>query len=369
MRKISILTSAFAVLLASLLLPATVYAQMTSEDEIIIDSVVTDNLYVAAEDFTLNARSQADVVVGARRIIINGDVNGNLILAAQEIEINGNVTGDVLGAAGIIVLNGDVTGDARLFAGQAFVNSENIRGDLVVASGRASISEATKVELKNLIAAGNTSLNIIDNPTSLPEVVGTDSQADYFSGLFASTGIVASILGAFISLLFLVGGIVANYLVIRFFPTFTERTLVKMKEDAFTSVMVGLGVFVVSPIVAFVLLITGVGLPILVLLLALGWLAYLFSMAYGNYIVGRIALEQLKFDSTGRLLPLVVGTAIFTIIGLVPVVGWFITGIGSILLSAWAIGAMFMHKWDSIRVNNTNVNTTKKARKGRNNTK
>lgn len=364
MRKLFVFIGVVAVLTVGMMVPTAVLAQTTaSEEELVIDSIITENLYAAAEIVTINATSQADIVAAAGKIVINGDVNGNLILAAGEIEVNGNVTGDLLAAAGIVVVNGNITGDARIFSGQAFVNAESVTGDLVVAAGRAGIDTATVVLGKKMVSAGNAVLNSQGNPESLSEIAGTVSQADYFSHTFSSAGVFASALGIIISLLILVGGIVANYLIIRFFPTFTERTLETMRSEMFMSVVVGLGILVFSPIIGFILLISGIGVPVLSLLAALAVLAFLFSRAYGNYLVGRMILEQLKYENTGRLLPLVIGTLVFAIIGIVPVLGWVVNGLANILIPAWGIGAMSMHKWESVQAERTTSKPAKTKKK------
>src|SRR5689334_24413321 len=68
-----------------------------SGDDIVIkaDEVINDDLYVTAQNFTLDGTVNGDVFVMGETITINGTVDGDLFAGGQTIVINGTVTGDV----------------------------------------------------------------------------------------------------------------------------------------------------------------------------------------------------------------------------------------------------------------------------------
>lgn len=79
--------------------------------------VISDDLYVAAEE-----------------IFIDGIVEGDLVAAGGYIEVNGRVAGDVILTGGGIMINGAIEDDARL-AGGGITIAGAISDDLFVAGG------------------------------------------------------------------------------------------------------------------------------------------------------------------------------------------------------------------------------------------
>lgn len=71
-------------------------------DNVVIDAseVINDDLYVGAENFTLEGTVKGDLVVAGAVITINGTVEGDLIAAGQAIIINGVIGDDARVAAG-----------------------------------------------------------------------------------------------------------------------------------------------------------------------------------------------------------------------------------------------------------------------------
>lgn len=116
-----------------------------SGDNVVIAAgeVINDDLYVTAENFTLDGTVHGDVVVVARIVTINGTVDGDLTAAAQVVVINGSVTDDVR-AAGEALQFGDsaqVGGDA-VVAGASLETRKGstVGGELVVGSGQALLA-------------------------------------------------------------------------------------------------------------------------------------------------------------------------------------------------------------------------------------
>lgn len=360
MRKLLVLPILAIFSVGFLLTPTAVQAQWMAEETLTVEENSSENIYVAAEEFILNGNSEQDVVAAAGRLVINGDVSGNLIVAGGEVEVNGAVVGDVLAAGGNVVVNGPISGDLRLVGGQVYVNSEDIYGDLIVAGGSVSISEDTVVRGQRKIQGGALTFDSTQNPTTLSEIVGSNSQFEGLSESLEGIAVVASIIGFVFGLLALVGTVIANYLVIRFFPVLTENTLVTMKENALYSILVGIGLFIFAPILGFILLISGVGIPVLGVLAALASVAYIFAGAYSNYMVGRLILVQLNFENTGRLLPLITGTVLIGILKLIPVIGFVFAFLGDIVLPAWGVGALAMNKWVDVREMETKKPSKKK---------
>ena len=155
-------------LLASVLLAApALAADIRTEDVIVIDEDVNDDLYLFAGSITVNATVRGDLIAAGGDIIINGLIEGDLWAAGGKVQINGTVADDVrfvgsdlrvgpggqvgddLLAAGFglaadpgsrvasdalfagfqALLGGEIGGDARV-AGSALEISGHIEGDV-----------------------------------------------------------------------------------------------------------------------------------------------------------------------------------------------------------------------------------------------
>jgi len=92
----------FSVLCLFALLTLTVATPVLAfegrEGDIVVieaDEVIEDDLYVGAEEFTLEGTIKGDLFVVGNVVIINGTVEGDLFAGANSVIINGTVMDDV----------------------------------------------------------------------------------------------------------------------------------------------------------------------------------------------------------------------------------------------------------------------------------
>jgi cytoskeletal protein CcmA (bactofilin family) len=109
--SVLVLTTLLALTLAT---PARAF-DGRSGDRIIVDSneVINDDLYVGAQEFTLEGKVNGDVVAVAQVVTINGTINGDLISAGQALIVNGTVTGAIrmMGSVLLIGENASISKD------------------------------------------------------------------------------------------------------------------------------------------------------------------------------------------------------------------------------------------------------------------
>jgi len=114
-------------------------------DKVVIgaDEVIEDDLYVGANEFTLNGTVKGDVIVGGSMITINGTVEGDLWAAGQIIIVNGVVLDDArIAGAGLQLGEGAEIGGDLLAAGASLEVKEGstVGGDLLVGAGQALLA-------------------------------------------------------------------------------------------------------------------------------------------------------------------------------------------------------------------------------------
>ena len=109
-------------------------------DAIIIkdDEVIDDDLYVTANEFTLNGTVKGDLFVVGSTIEINGTVEGDLVAAGQTVVINGVVKDDLRIAGFALSFDGDAADDL-IAVGFSLENGResSVGGDLLFAGYQA----------------------------------------------------------------------------------------------------------------------------------------------------------------------------------------------------------------------------------------
>jgi cytoskeletal protein CcmA (bactofilin family) len=130
---IAILTLAFAT-------PAQAFDGRSGDNvEIKANEVIEDDVYVTANEFTLEGTVKGDLVVFGSTIIINGTVEGDLIAAGQSVTINGTVTDDARIAGAVLQLGKTAVIGGDVIAGSASLETQVgsvIDGELVVGAGQ-----------------------------------------------------------------------------------------------------------------------------------------------------------------------------------------------------------------------------------------
>ena len=141
------LLSVFTLLSLMLLIFSTpVYAFEGREGETVVieaDEVIDDDLYVGANEFTLD-----------------GTVKGDLVVAGSIITINGTVEGDLWAAGQVVIINGVVMDDARIAgAGLQVGQDAQVGGDLLAAGASLETKTGSAVGNDLLVGAGQALLS------------------------------------------------------------------------------------------------------------------------------------------------------------------------------------------------------------------
>jgi len=144
MKTINKILSVFSlVALLTLTLATPALAFDGREGQIVVikaDEVISDDLYVSAQEFTLEGTVKGDLFVAGETITINGVVEGDLVAVGQSVVINGAVTHAVrVGAAAVRI------GDAANIGGDLLVGGASLEtqagsvidGDLLFGGGQA----------------------------------------------------------------------------------------------------------------------------------------------------------------------------------------------------------------------------------------
>ena len=124
-----------------------------------------------------------------------------------------------------------------------------------------------------------------------------------------------------------------------------EKKIIGSTKDFLLSLLIGLGILLLIPIPLIMLSLTVVGIPLALLVIAVLIFLCIFGRLWVESAIGQKILANKKQKDDKRLLSLLIGRGITTVMNIIPI----IRGIYNTILSATAIGAIVRMKYDSFK--------------------
>jgi hypothetical protein len=252
--------------------------------------------------------SEAFVVLSGRADVPEGQTVGDLVVFHGSSNMAGTVDGSLTAFDAPVTISGRVNGDVVVFNGRVeLASGANVTGDVVSQQAPVVASGAT---------IGGTSKRLQANTNW--EGFGWAGKLAWWLAVSVST---------------LVVGLVLVWLVGRG----AARILEAGRTRTGPSIGLGLLVFFGLPILAVIALVTVVGIPLGLGLLAALLLIYALGYSASAWILGRSILR----GPTAWVVAFLVGWAILRVAALVPILGglvWFaavVFGLGALLVAIW----------------------------------
>lgn len=274
-----------------------------------IQGSIGDDLYVAGADVNLGdtARIGQDARIFGEDVLIKGRINRNLDVSAETVAIAGRVAGDVNVHARHIILGPDTFIEGRL--NWRSPNPPEIPEEAIVHGG-----------VTGAIVKGWQREGVLSWASPLHGA----PRAAIFAGEAAGRIMIA--LSAF----------ALGLMLVLLTPHYADRVFATVRERWAVSVAWGLLFLVVTPIAAFIVMLTIVGIPLGILALLSLPIFMLWGYAVGAGAIGAAILRRQTVQ--GRILALAAGIAIVTVLAMIPFVGWLIGAVTTMLgLGALAV--------------------------------
>lgn len=370
------------VLLGVLLFPNLYANSSESEDEIISvpSGVIHKGDYFAFGDsIEISGTVTGDVYVAGSQVIIDGNVLGDVLAAAGSVEISGIVQGNVRLLAGQITLGGTVDHNATLVAANVQMPAScNLQGNLVSISGNSDIGAkiggdamtvASNIRvsgsiLKNLdVYAGRLRITSkahigetlsyrSNEAASIDPSAKIQGQILYHPSVFHHMADMPILRGLIIGSK--VAGMLMNFLytfvigiiLIRMFPKRLESTLSMLQEKPLRSLGFGLILLIIVPLVSLLLLMTVLGAPFALTLIALNIISFytakVFSILWAsNWFFSKIGWKKNKIPT------LAFGQGIYYVLVMIPFLGFFIAFFSMLFGLGAAVLAQTKHKLET----------------------
>ncbi len=345
-------------------------ATFKSESYALIESeIVEENLYINGETVQIDGVIDGDLLVCSETLTISGTVTGDLYSASSTVDISGNVYGSVFVAAQNIKLSGsvarnaflgaafsDVSGsigkDLVVFAGNSIVSGK-VTEDVKVFSSRSNISGTVKGEALVYSAYSKINESLVEG--EIYENIETATQDTVNSNTSFAKNIKKGVfnqmlsINIFSTLVSFVAMYIVGVILIYIAPVKTlqiEKKVIGSLQEFLFSFLIGLALVVVIPVPILILSITIIGAPLAILISGFLIFVLLFGTIWVESAIGYKILSTVDKKDKQRLLSLLVGRGLSTVVNFIPIV----RSLYKMILSTVAVGAIVRTKYDAFQL-------------------
>ncbi|MBN2096025.1 hypothetical protein JW752_01350 [Candidatus Peregrinibacteria bacterium] len=290
---------------------------------IMVNSVVSQDLMLGGGEITIKGEVRDDARVVGGNIMMNALVKDDLIIAGGNIELgeSGFVGSDVTVAGGNVVINGQINGNLQGTASNLYINSI-IKGNVALVSVKQLTFGPNGKVMGNLLYRSPAPSKTVNEETVMGVV-------DYKPTEFAVTNqdfrtIVSSVIAG-LSVFSFLSLLLAGLIVLALFRFYMPNAVQTVYQKPMASVGIGFLVLILTPIIAVLFLITGIGWVFFFILMALWLIALFFAKLIATLMIG-MKLIRLT-DKSGFLRvfgSFSLGALIYVLLTLIPIVGWII---------------------------------------------
>jgi hypothetical protein len=333
MKKYLILTFlllfSFTIKANALTFPKTI-DKFVADNNINLSENIAGDLYFAGNNITVNNNVDGDIIGAGNTININGNITNNIRVAGNNITFN-NLNAKNLTVAGSNILFMNVNTNKIYAAGanvefNGVANNINLTGAEVIIAGTingVSYIEAEKVTIKNS-AVINDKLNIkasndviYENNVIKDNIKFTKVQYNYnkekFNVKTTFSGLVYKILS--MSLLAII--------IMSLFSKFIDKSIENIKEKKISTILIGLLIFIVMPILILLSMIAIIGIPVAIISL----FGYITAIMIAGAFTA-ITLGSILFKDMNKYLKVIIAVIILSILSIIPIINiitWLIT--------------------------------------------
>jgi cytoskeletal protein CcmA (bactofilin family) len=330
--------------------------------------IVNDDLYIAGEEVLVDGIINGDLWAFGRTIIISGEVKGSILAAAESINISANSVQTVRAACRSLDISSNIDGDVIACAAEINIaGTANIKGDLLFGAGRARIDGlidsdvlggAGMVHISNgvngnvKLRAGDITLtsssNIKGNLTYISEKKASIQEGALIAGSVTHKlpmvkarkkgSSVALFLLIIPKIMFFLMALITGLVIILLAPKRLRSISESIGISPWPSLGWGAVILFAVPPAALTLLFTIIGIPLVLIALALYVIAvYLSQIPVGLFIGGRIIGRFYKVEKKSMMFcAMALGLFILSLLRLIPILSFFVT-VATILLGLGAV--------------------------------
>lgn len=330
-------------------------------------TVIEGNHYMAFGSVIMAGTVTRDLVVAGGNVQVTGKVGQDLWIAGGQISVSDSVGDDVRAAGGQVTLSAPIGGELLCFAGHTEVDSGcKVAGKVLIGTGDLTwAGEAGKdLEAKagNITFKGIVHGNAVLSGGNISVDPGAviDGDLIYTSAKEATISPQALIKGKtehrmppvserrhhrhfrlfrFLSFwAWSLGSLLLGSLLFGFFPVMGQRIEARIRTLHW-ALLAGFIVLALAPGVILILLLSVLGVPIGLSLIASVFFALFGSIAFAGLTLGRALLELLSRKPVAAWFwPMALGVFLIQVLGLIPCFGFIL----KLLVAIAGVGGMYL---------------------------
>ncbi len=351
------------------------YAQTAvSRDRVTLprEATVDENYFATGEDVVISGTVNGDAYAAGGNMVMDGTVNGDLIIAGGQMNIDGLVTGDLRASGGQINITGEVRGNITALGGSVTVaRGAVVGGSLTAGTGQLSvlapIGRGITVGAGSATIGGPVGGNVLAAVERLRLTTNANIQGNlnYYSSreldlvpgaqiggrvnhtrtadksedrdtkgekLAASFKLMYKMLSA-------LSALVLGWVFVSLFPVFSRQTIRAVETRTGPVLGTGLLILFLVPVFAVILLMTVVGMPFFLMLMAAYFVYIYASKIFFALFVGKKIADWMN-GSHALFAYLFTGLVAWLLLTSLPWVGW-IFSFASLLIGT---GTLFYTK-------------------------
>lgn len=270
---------------------------------------------VAGNNVNISGDSEYGVFAG-NTLNINGNIEKELFVAGNEINFNGEVGRDSYIAGNIINITGTLNRNAYMAGTNIVLSDVTINGNIRLV--------ATEIEIKdNVIINGNIKYNDNANVIGLSKLNSENITTYHIDTEEEETTFVDK-LSDF--LFYIISLSIIGFVINAVFPKIYLGLNKKLEmKSVFNRFAVGLGILIIVPIVSIMAMLTGIGVPISLIVLALYViLCYIGKLTILSIIGNNIYTICLK-KKDNSYTSIMIGVVLYYLLTLIPYIGGIIS--------------------------------------------
>ena len=317
--------------------------------EVKVDSAVSAAMTVVGGDVSVRDMITDRAVISGGNVEISGTINKHLIAAGGRVDVENDtqVLGDVVIAGGRVSFDGDVVGDFIAVGGDVEL-SGSVGGNANIRSPNIDIADGTTIA-GNLTYSSPTELRLDPSVSVAGSTIREEWRGDRES-FFEDMGLGKIIAFAVTALLATLAALfVFSAVVMAVFSRHFDKANGVANAQPLQSFGLGVLVAVMLPTAAVILLVTIIGIPLGLFAMAAFAVLLGLGLVVAAYWIGLKVRGAIKSSVEtprmwGRLGWMFAGLVLFSLIGLIPILGNLVqflavvTGAGAFILAASGSG-------------------------------
>jgi hypothetical protein len=351
MRRVILFLSLIPILLCSAKKPK----EIEDHSVIMIPShmVYEGDYFASGDSIEISGVVNGDVYLFAGQVVVDGIINGDLICCAGSVDISGKVGNNVRLLAGQLLLSGEIGRNITAIGGNVQLLKQSTVGkNVVITAGNADLAANIGSEVTVVASHLRVSSSIAQDLHAIVGLMRLTSQAhiggdvDYRSNSDAWIDQGATIVGTTtqhpsfvrnlvkgtwmqkvlvgsklltLSMNFLYSLAIA-YLLLRLFPRNLQSALLSLREQPWRSLSTGLITLIVLPLCCLLLLMTVLGVPFALTLIALNIVGFYTAKVYFIFWGSDWISSKIKWR-IHRLAAFTLVLLVYLVIGFIPTLG------------------------------------------------